>query len=115
MLVDSSITTVQQIRESHEFAIVLLEEALSNFFDGDFDVTRIILRDIVNGTLGFEELEKATNIPIENLQEMLSPNGNPTVKNFCTINTAIAQWLGVDLVVQALKSPKPEVEDLQTA
>ncbi len=48
----------------------LLAESIENILAGDTETGKIILRDTINATIGFEKL-----------MHMLSPSGNPTAKN----------------------------------
>ena len=47
----------------------------------DFKKTVVarVERDLVNATLGFEQLAKLTAMPSKNLHRMLSPKGNPSM------------------------------------
>ncbi len=48
---DSSVTVVDRIRRDPAFAIGLLDEVVSLFLNGEPDVARLVLRDLVNGTM----------------------------------------------------------------
>ena len=48
---------------------------------GDEDTSRAILRNYINATVGFRQLEEATSIPADGLMRMFGPNGNPSAKN----------------------------------
>jgi DNA-binding phage protein len=50
----------------------------------------VILRDLVNATLGFEQLAKLTDIPSKSLHRMLSPKGNPSMDNLAAILGAVS-------------------------
>jgi hypothetical protein len=47
-------TVVERIRRDAEFARALLDEAATLFPNGEPDMSRLILRDLVNATVGFE-------------------------------------------------------------
>ena len=47
------------------------------FLQDEPETARLILRDLVNATLGFEQLAVLTDKPRKSLQRMLSPKGNP--------------------------------------
>ena len=59
-----------------ERAKALLDEAATLFLSGEPETARLILRDLVNATLGFEQLAKLTDTPSKSLHRMLSPKGN---------------------------------------
>jgi DNA-binding phage protein len=64
---------------------------------GEPETARLILRDLVNATLGFERLSKATATPSKSLHRMLSPKGNPSMDNLAAIFDAIRKCLKVGL------------------
>jgi hypothetical protein len=48
---------------------------------GDEKAGRAILRNYINATVGFRQLEEATSIPANSLMRMFGPNGNPSAEN----------------------------------
>jgi len=64
----------------------------------------LILRDLVNATVGFEKLATATEKQSKSLHRMLSAKGNPTMDNLTTILGVLRQDLNVDIKVQAVHS-----------
>jgi len=56
---DFRATVVDRIRQEPEFARALLDEAATLFLNGEAEPARLILRDLVNATLGFEALAGA--------------------------------------------------------
>ncbi len=52
------------------------------FLSGEPETARLILRDLVNATVGFEHLAVLTDKPSKSLHRMLSPTGNPNMDNF---------------------------------
>lgn len=52
-------TVNARVQRDSEFAIALLDEAISLFLNGEPETARLILRDIVNATVGFEQLAVA--------------------------------------------------------
>jgi hypothetical protein len=65
---------------------------------------RVILRDLVNATLGFEQLARMTDTPSKSLHRMLSPKGNPSMDNLAAIFGAIGSRLKVGLKVQTIRA-----------
>ena len=63
----------------------LLRGAIEAFLEGDIGTGKIVLRDYINATIGFERLAAATNIPSKSLMRMFGPNGNPTASNLFDI------------------------------
>ncbi|MGH7917434.1 MAG: transcriptional regulator, partial [Candidatus Binataceae bacterium] len=56
-------TIVARIQRDPDFARALLDEAATLFLNGEPDTARLILRDIVNATVGFEKLAAKTAKP----------------------------------------------------
>jgi hypothetical protein len=54
------------------FAQALLNEAATLFLNGDPGTARLILRDLVNATIGFEPLATMTDRPGKSLHRMVS-------------------------------------------
>lgn len=90
-------TVVARIRRDPDFAQALLDEALTLFLNGDPDTAKLILRDLVNATIGFERLAIEVNKPSKSLHRMLSRNGNPTMDNLAAIIVAIKSALHVEI------------------
>ncbi len=77
------------------FRLALLRESVECILNGDLETGKLVLRDYVNATVGFRNLEKHTRIPIKSLMRMLGPKGSPSVANFTSILTALQKNEGV--------------------
>jgi DNA-binding phage protein len=102
MLKDFSEVVADRIQREPEFARALLGEAIAVFLNGEPDVSRLLLRDLVNGTIGFEGLAATTGRPSKSLHRMLSAKGNPTMDNLTLIFGVLRQELGVEIQVQTV-------------
>lgn len=80
-----------------EFAQALLNEALTLFLNGDHATSKLILRDLVNATVGFEALAADVHKPSKSLHRMLSRSGNPTMESLSAILVAIKKELHVEI------------------
>jgi len=78
-----------------DFRQALLREAVECVINGDLATGKAVLRDYVNGTVGFQGLEKQTHIPAKSLMRMLSPKGSPSAANLSSILTALQKTEGV--------------------
>jgi DNA-binding phage protein len=78
-------TVVERVQRDPAFAKALLDEAATLFLSGEPDSARLILRDLVNATVGFEGLAELTSKPSKSLHRMLSPKGNPSMDNLAAI------------------------------
>ena len=65
---------------------------------------KLILRDLINATVGFEQLAEEVHKPSKSLHRMLSVSGNPTMDNLSAILVTIKKALHVriDTTVTAL-------------
>ena len=95
-------TVKERVQRDSEFSIALLDEAISLFFNGEPEVARLVLRDLVNATVGFEELAAKVAKPSKSLHRMLSAKGNPTMDNLTTIFKVLRQNLNVDIQVRTV-------------
>ena len=84
--------TVQtRARRDPAFREGLLKEGVDCLLAGDVDAGKIILRDYINATIGFEELSSLTNRPSKSLMRMFGPNGNPHARNLFDVISRIQQ------------------------
>jgi len=97
-------TIVERVERDPDFAKALLDEAATLFLSGEPDAARLILRDLVNATVGFESLAEMTHKPSKSLHRMLSPKGNPSMDNLAAIFGAIQRWLKVALDVRVIET-----------
>ncbi len=78
-----------------EFRQALLREAVECVIQGDLAAGKAVLRDYVNATAGFQDLEKRTHIPVKSLMRMLGPKGSPSAANLSRILSALQKTEGV--------------------
>lgn len=96
-------TVIERVERDPDFAKALLDEAATLFLSGEPETARLILRDLVNATLGFEQLAVLTDKPSKSLHRMLSPKGNPSMDNLAAIFVAVREQLKVGLEVHAVE------------
>jgi DNA-binding phage protein len=97
-------TVVERVARDPDFAKALLDEAANLFLSGEPDAARLILRDLVNATLGFEHLAELTQKPSKSLHRMLSPKGNPSMDNLAAIFGAVGNGLNVSFDVRVVEA-----------
>ena len=95
-------TVAERVEQDPAFAKALFDEAATLFLNGEPDTARLILRDLVNATVGFETLARLTDRPSKSLHRMLSSNGNPSMDNLAAIFGALRGRLRVDIEVHAV-------------
>jgi DNA-binding phage protein len=83
------------------FRKALLTEAMNAYLGGDEATGKAVLRDVINATLGFEQLAADLQKPSKSLHRMLSPSGNPSTANFFAILQVLQKRVGVKLTVKA--------------
>jgi len=91
-------TIVRRVQNEPAFARALFDEAMSLILNGEPETARLILRNLVNATVGFEKLAKATHKPDKSLQRMLSKEGNPSMDNLSTIFDVLRHELKISKV-----------------
>ena len=99
---DFNETVTDRVERDLAFAKALFDEAATLFLNGEPDTARLILRDLVNATVGFETLARLTHRPSQSLHRMLSSNGNPSMDNLAAIFGALRARLRVDIEVRAV-------------
>ena len=97
-------TVVERVRRDPAFAKALFDEAATLFLNGDPQTARLVLRDLVNATVGFEGLAAATRKPAKSLYRMLSTTGNPSMDNLAAIFDVVRKRLGVELEARTVKA-----------
>ncbi len=97
-------TIVERVKRDPAFAKALLDEAATLFLNGEPDTARLVLRDLVNATVGFEKLAAETAKPAKSLHRMLSKNGNPSMDNLAAIISVLRKKLGVELDARTVEA-----------
>ena len=87
------------------FASEMLEEALNTILAGSVDDGRILLRQYIKATIGFQELAKLTGKQDKNLMRSLSATGNPTAANLFEIIQACTKAAGVKVSAHVVREP----------
>lgn len=82
------------VKTDLEFATALLDEAATLFLNGEPDTAKLILRDLVNATIGFEQLARSVEKPPKSVHQMLSPAGNPTMSSLAAIFAVLKKASG---------------------
>jgi DNA-binding phage protein len=90
-------TVIQRVQSDASFAQALLDEAATLFLNGEPETARLILRDLVNATIGFEQLATLTAKPSKVCTVCCRPQGNPSMDNLAAIFQAVRERLHVSL------------------
>jgi DNA-binding phage protein len=94
--------TIRKSLQDVDCRRVFLSEALNSIFDGDVEHGKVLLREYVNGTLGFIKLGTALGKSPKSLMRMLSPTGNPQMQTFCQIVAYLQKVDNTVLTVHAI-------------
>jgi DNA-binding phage protein len=97
-------TIAERAHRDPAFAKAMLDEAATCFLNGDPLTARLVLRDLVNASIGFEALAIETDTPSKSLHRMLSDHGNPSMDNLAAIFDAVRKRLGVDIRTRVVKA-----------
>ena len=95
-------TVAARIATDPAFAHALLDEAITLFINGEHDTAKLVLRDLVNATIGFEALAEQIEKPPKSLHRMLSISGNPTMANISAIFAALQEALKVEVRMEVV-------------
>jgi DNA-binding phage protein len=88
-----------------EFRVALLEEALDAFLNADLETGKVLLRDYVNATVGFEQLGEQLHKSPKSLMRMLSAQGNPRADNLFAVVAHLNAREGISFSVQRSARP----------
>lgn len=97
-------TIIERVNRDPAFAKALLDEASELFLNGEPETARLILRDLVNATIGFEALARAIPTPSKSLHRMLSERGNPSMNNIAAIFSTLSKTLHVQIETNVVEA-----------
>ena len=96
--------TVMELAERDPaFRDGLLSEAIGCLLEGDVGAGKILLRDYINATIGFEGLASRVGKPSKSLIRMFGPNGNPQARNLFAVISCLQECEGIHLEVRAVR------------
>jgi hypothetical protein len=81
------------------FADALLKEGVDTLLAGDVESGKLILRDYIKATVGFEKLAEAIDTPAKSLIRMFGPRGNPQARNLFGVIGYLQKRAKVELKV----------------
>jgi DNA-binding phage protein len=94
-------TVYARARRDAAFRAALLAEGAQLLLSGELSTAKVILRDYINATIGFETLANAVSIPAKSLMRMFSASGNPQANNLFAVLSYLQEAEGVELKVRA--------------
>jgi DNA-binding phage protein len=93
----------EDLDRSSVFRREYLRAALDEMLAGDFATGKTILRNYINGTIGFSQLADTMQRSPKSLMRMLGPNGNPQARNLFEILCILQKHEGVKLELRSTK------------
>jgi DNA-binding phage protein len=94
-------TVMARAQRDRKFREALFSEAINAYLAGDTATGKTMLRDLINATVGFEQLAAEVQKPSKSLHRMLAPHGNPNTESFFGIVSALQRKTKVKLRVMA--------------
>ena len=88
-----------RLQESHGFRKALLREAVGCMVAGDVETGKSVLRNYINGTVGFVRLGADLGRSPKVLMRMFGPTGNPQARNLFEIVAYLQKLEGTVLEV----------------
>jgi DNA-binding phage protein len=101
---DSKETIRARVKRDSGFRKALLREGIEEFFSGDVETGKIILRDFINATVGFPKLSEITHRSAKSLMRMLGPRGNPQARSLFEIVKYLQEAEGVRFEVRPTRA-----------
>jgi DNA-binding phage protein len=93
--------TVQAcVKRDPAFRRGLLSDALESLLSGEVALSKELLRDYINATVGFPKLAVRTKIHVKTLHQMFGQKGNPTASKLFAIVSYLQQAEGLRFEVR---------------
>jgi DNA-binding phage protein len=96
-------TILNKAKRSPQFRAALIGEALELIAENDVQTAKLLIRDYVLASIGFEALAKEVGKKPESIKRMLSVKGNPTINNMAALLSSLKQHEGIQLHVQTTR------------
>ena len=94
-------TVMERMKNDSVFGPAMLAEAMEEFLNGNPKTALRMLRDVVNGSIGFPELAVRSGIPRTSLMRMLGNGGNPSISSITRIIPVLTGYFSVTLKAEA--------------
>ena len=88
------------------FREALLREGIEAMLACDVDTGKLILRDYIKATVGFEELGAETSTSAKSLIRMFGARGNPQARNFFAVLSRLQERAGLSFPPRARSAPR---------
>ncbi len=88
-------------KRDHHYFKLMLDQAAGLFLGGEPEAARLILRDVVIGTVGFEALAVSIHSSVKSLRGGLTANGRLGMDSMSAIFRVVRDWLQATLDVHS--------------
>lgn len=102
-------TVKARAQRDPDFRRGLFEEAIDAFLSNDTETGKLLLRDYVNATVGFEKLGEELHKSPKSLMRMLSTQGNPRADNLFAVVGHLRKKERATFVMQPETQPENHV------
>ena len=90
---------MEELRDK-EYRRAFLGEAINDMLAGDLDSAKTVLREYINGTVGFMKVADALGRSPKSLMRMLSSSGNPQARNLLELVAYLQETEGATAKVR---------------
>jgi DNA-binding phage protein len=101
-------TVAARVGRDPAFREALLREGVETLLAGDVATGKVVLRDYINATVGFEALAAATGIAAKSLMRMFGPNGNPQARNLFAVLGFLQQAANLRIEINTVRRRRTE-------
>jgi DNA-binding phage protein len=96
--------TIQtHVRQDETFRRGMLSDAIEGLLAGEVALGKELLRDYINGTVGFPKLAEDTQVHVKTLHQMFGPKGNPTAKNLFEVVAYLQKQEGIQFKLRPVR------------
>jgi DNA-binding phage protein len=102
--------TMERARKDPKFRLHLLLDGIEMMLSADEEdmaVGKLLIRDYINATIGFQVLAKQLDKKPESLMRMFSTRGNPRLDSLAAVIRQLQVHEGIHLTVKARKAVGP--------
>lgn len=92
-------SVMEELRDK-DYRRAFLREAIGDMLAGDLDSAKMVLREYINGTVGFVKLGEDLGRSPKSLMRMLSQAGNPHARNLLELVAYLQKADGAVIEVQ---------------
>lgn len=105
-------TVEKRVQQDPMFRKALLEEGVECLLNGEIETAKLVLRDYINATIGFEELGRLTKKSPKSLMRMFGASGNPYTTNLFEVVGYLQECEGCQLKIYGVRE---EAEKFQVS